>query len=274
MKIRVHEIECYVGYARPIFRGIHLPEIEAEIAEVCRKDWANRNWAGYYELNMERDDPPPVPATDSEVIDTYFFSSSEDDEGDEDGTYWIYRTYYDLDLSPKAGELIDLTVDVTTFAVTRDEAHQSRKQLIESGAHSTGDLMQDAGLVGDALESFVLQLTAAGFPVHVPEFKDCLKACCERVADELDDDEDETEQRTGSDRAYQSWAADELGDDTPSHETELRLANAGLLIGIDLAYESWVVNRAEGESCVLVDGQPKEGFRTRNGAVAFAAKLV
>lgn len=263
MKIRVHEIECYVGYARPIFRGIYLPKIEAEIADVCRKDWAGRDWDGYWDAKekgltakqkeeLEESEgygePPPIPSTDAEVISTYFYDSNEDSIADDDdeSAYWIFRNYYDLDLSPEPGVLIDLTVDATKFAVTRDEAKQSRKQLVESGAHSTGDLMQDVGMVGDALESFILQLTAAGFPVHLPEFKACLKACCERIADEMDE---------------------------PTEGMELALSNAGLLIGRDLAYDSWVVNRLEGESCVLVKGQPACGFKTRNEAVAFAFEL-
>ena len=191
MKIRVHEIECYVGYARPIFRGIHLPKIEAEIADVCRKDWEGRDWYGYWEKNASpsfempsAETPPTLPESDKEVIDTYFYDSDEDAIAGDDSVYWIHKNHYDLDLSPEPGVLIDLTVDATTFAVTRDVAHQTPKQIIAAGARSTGDLMQGAGLVGDALESFVLQLTATGFPVHVPEFKACLKACCERVADE------------------------------------------------------------------------------------------
>lgn len=252
MKIKVHEIECYVGYARPIFRGIYLPKIEAEIADVCRKDWSGRDWAGYYKLEPDREDPPPIPATDTEVIDTYFYDSNEDSiaDDDDDSAYWIFRNCYDLDLSPEPGVPIDLTVDTNPFTVTRDEAARSKgqaeKRLIEAGAHTTGTLMEESGLAGDALESFVMQLTAAGFPVHLPEFKTCLRDCCVRIADEMDE---------------------------PTESMELALSNVGLLIGRDLAYDSWVVNRIEGESCVLVEGQPACGFKARNEAVAFAFEL-
>ena len=267
MKIRVHEIECYVGYARPIFRGIYLPKIEAEIADVCRKDWSGRDWDGYWEtkekgLTAEQKEEleesegygetPPIPSMDAEVIATYFYDSNEDSIADDDdgSAYWIFRNYYDLDLSPEPGVPIDLTVDTNPFTVTRDEAARSKgrakKRLIEAGAHTTGTLMEESGLVGDALESFVMQLTAAGFPVHLPEFKTCLRDCCVRIADEMDE---------------------------PAESMELALSNAGLLIGRDLAYDSWVVNRIEGESCVLVKGQPACGFKTRNEAVAFAFEL-
>lgn len=250
MKITVHEVECYVGYARPIFRGIDRAAVDAEIAKICRKDWASKDWESYWEERQEnRSSPPPIPRTDQEVIATYF-NVLDGDEDDEDlPDLWLSSSTFELDLSAPAGVPIDLWVD-GYFSVTRMKPQREKSKLIPVSAVTEGTLLRDTGTVGDALEGFIMALTAAGFPVHVPEFKACLKEYCENLVNQLDE-----------------------ADGAAPEFMELALSNAGLLIGVDRAYDSWVVNRLEGESCVLVKNQPARGFKTRREAVEFAYEL-
>jgi hypothetical protein len=58
MKITIHEAECNVGYARPIFRSMNRDEVVKEIADTCREDWDNNNWG-------DSDVPPPIPEWDT-----------------------------------------------------------------------------------------------------------------------------------------------------------------------------------------------------------------
>lgn len=186
MKIKVYEVACNVGYAMPIFRGIHRSTVQAEIAKACREDWRAHSWERYWAYNEQpwRSDPPLIPGTDAEVIATYFYDTGNPDLGEGITTYAVYESQFELDLSPESGVPIDLPVD-GYFRVTRCPPDQ--KGSVAAGATTEGTLLWYTGSVGDALEGFVLALTAAGFPVHLPEFKDCLQGYCENLVNQLVD---------------------------------------------------------------------------------------
>ena len=168
MKITIHEAECNVGYARPIFRSMNRDEVVKEIADGCREAWSENNWG-------DEDDPPPIPESDEEVIRVYFWADDEIEEGP-----WIAWSPFKIDIGAPAWECVDLTVDGDShFMVMHDG---------DGGGSTFGRLMGDTDgeFAVDVIEGFILALTTAGFPVHLPEFKTTLANYLDVVANEMD----------------------------------------------------------------------------------------
>lgn len=194
MKITLHEAFVDVGYAQPSFSGLDRTVIEHEIAETCRKTWEQPDWEAWWtrrytpeELESRRDQglqaagPPPIPESDADVLATYFWRDPDSDEV----PHLLWRQHA-VDLSPPCGVPIDLSID-GHFTVERIGIKLTDCRLKGSGAVLDGHLIRYGGFTSDALEGFILALTAAGFPVHLPEFKLALRDYCTALVDRMPD---------------------------------------------------------------------------------------
>jgi hypothetical protein len=168
MKITIHEAECNVGYARPILRSMRREDLVKEIAATCRKDWNSNDWG-------ELASPPPIPEADEVAISTYFHAP-DTPEGP-----WIRWSSFEVDLSVPDGVTVDLSVE-RPFLTRRTAARFAKGSYQGEGAVTEGALLEGGGVPSDVLEGFILALTAAGFPVHLPEFRLTLADYCGQLS--------------------------------------------------------------------------------------------
>jgi hypothetical protein len=154
MKINLIEADIGEGDDGCILRAFNRGQLEKEVADTCRanpgdKDLSNltdletikRYFAGVYEL----EDAP----VDVEQLESY--------------CVWVEQ---ELEYSCPEGVNINLSLQPECqFIVYRAS---------DGSANCWGVLLPEMGQLSSALESFVLALTAEGFPVHAPEFKKAL----------------------------------------------------------------------------------------------------
>jgi hypothetical protein len=189
MKITLHQAIAATPYATPTFEGIDKAALIKEIAGVCRKDWESRTWPDEH--------VPFAPESDQEVLDVYFGVPDEEQleeylTGEPD--YYLGWRQYEIDLAPPEWEDIDISVDAGLCMVRR---------LPEAGATIGGSIFSGGGLANETLERFSLSLASAGFPIHLPEFRECLRDTCEALADGMGEfDTDEDVEREISDRDF------------------------------------------------------------------------
>jgi hypothetical protein len=171
--------------------GINKEFLISEIAGVCRQSWPTKDWG--YDTEDQALPIPEIPETDIEVINRYFDSvrweDEDEGEGDFDPQAFSYCDWENIaiDLAAIPGDKIDLSVDPPlTFTVTRSA---------EGHAQSSGTLFPRCGEVGDALESFVVALTAAGVPVWHSCFKEALQTVSDALVNNLDDEDPEEMER-------------------------------------------------------------------------------
>ena len=248
MKIIIHEAECNVGYAAPIWRGTDKEALVAEIAKTCRKDWtdpAAGGWETYWKEHRKKPemggDPPRVPSTDAEVVSTYFWANPDDLEDER----WIRWTTFEVDVD--IGAPYNQDVAVRGLTMQRTKGRRTATLLTGDGATLDGTL---AGELGDmpyhveALESLIMALTAEGFPVHTPAFGEAVLAAMEGLADNSD------------------WRDD---DEIESDEREV--VSNGYQIAINTMFDKWTVNHWEGDHWEAVKG--KNLFAKRAEAVTW-----
>lgn len=195
MRINVYEAECDVGYTRVYFRGIDKQRLVKEIADRCRKNWKEGDWDDAWwdkklsAFSAEKlddmvargeqvDGPPPIPESDQEVLDTYFWGDALLDPEH----HWISWGEYALDLSPPAGTTVRLGA----------QGQLSVRRLVETatGEPATGGLMEgrlieDFPQESDALESFILALASEGFPIHTRQFSSALNTAIDAIANNV-----------------------------------------------------------------------------------------
>lgn len=167
--------------------GINKEFLISEIAGVCRHSWPTKDWG--YDAEDQALPMPEIPETDIEVINRYFDSVRWADEDDFDPQAFSYCDWENIaiDLAAIPGDEIDLSIDPPlTFTVTRSA---------EGHAQSNGTLFPGCGEIGDALESFVVALTAAGAPVWHPCFKEALQTVSDALVNNLDDADPESMER-------------------------------------------------------------------------------
>lgn len=179
MKIKVNTASCKTPQACPLFCDIDIDRMNSEVAEMCRRTWRSRDWSTYWALRSEEFDkePPPIPAGDSAVIALYFDEDQEESEGTEP-SYEIVRGSTMVDLSAPYEIGICITDDLTVF---RKPPTQQKGSFTDNGAGYLGRVMINGAsdLYTNALTEFIAALTARGFPVHLPEFTECVLTVCE-----------------------------------------------------------------------------------------------
>jgi hypothetical protein len=79
------------------------------------------------------------------------------------------------------------SIDVGRLRLQRDNKRVTTTLYRGEGASLDGRLMPDMPEYSDCLESLILALTAAGFPVHTPEFNEAVNTACDAVAHHLVD---------------------------------------------------------------------------------------
>lgn len=175
MKITIHEATCDVGYAAPRFRGLTEEAVLKPIADSCRADWkdgAGSDWGGWWAKQGDktgRNDPPAIPETDREVVELFFWGNPEFE------LPWIDWDSFELDIGAPLGE--DVRVGPLTL------------RRSEGGAELHGTLIDDMPGHSEALESLITALTAAGFPVHGPEFAEAVQSAVDACGNNADPDD-------------------------------------------------------------------------------------
>lgn len=185
MKITLHQAIAATPYATPTFEGLDKQALIRQVADICRKDWPFRTWP--------EEVAPPVPESDQEVLNVYFGDPDEEDLDflAEEPDYYLGWREYEIDLAAPHDVPVDLSVD-GPCSITR---------LTGGGVLVEGELLQKGEKVNEPLERLCMSLTGAGFPVHHPEFRRCLKEVCAALADRMGDlDEDEVTEREMADR--------------------------------------------------------------------------
>lgn len=170
MRIRIIEFEVIAGSQGALFRCMehNRKATLSHIAGICREDWADTDHTA----------GKPLPESDEDVIKAYF-PDDPDSDGD-DIRYCLIEESFDIDLAPPDRVVIE--GDVTSLTLTLPDpdlpAGALTGTLIETPASS------EARKLVDALESFILRLACAGFPVHTPEFQQCVTETLEHLVDE------------------------------------------------------------------------------------------
>lgn len=168
MKITVHEFRISSGDAYTTFHcAAHRRHLTVrEIADACRQDWQETDHTAGRQ----------VPEDDAEVLRLYFKDKAEDDNKFAT-SYWIEESTYEIDLAP-AGD-VSLTGDGGTITVITDGDGGALLGSLVDGPAEDGECQAAI----DTLESFILQLACAGFPVQAPEFQQCVTETLDRLAD-------------------------------------------------------------------------------------------
>lgn len=176
MNIKIHRARVHVSYASPEFHSQYRGRIIATLAAVCIEGWRHNHWPG-------EGPPPPLPDTYEGVVSAYFWGSGE--EGD-DGP-WLEWDEIEVDLSPNFDAPVVIGAGGYALSVARvSDAPGEPAFVISSDLFGDdGDLPEALQNAADAIESLVLALASAGFPVHLPEFGDALGTCVEAVSENL-----------------------------------------------------------------------------------------
>lgn len=176
MQITLYEVTVQDGDAPMMFRGLDRDALLHDIAAHCLKHWQHPDtWEG--------DSVPSLPATDKEILETYFDTVSWPEETtvalEDDAECYCDWQAYRLELAPPTDTPIDLSIDLPlSFAVMRSA---------NGGARCQGTLLQGFSEISHALESLIVAQAAAGIPVHVKEFREALDTLASTLPEELSD---------------------------------------------------------------------------------------
>lgn len=171
MKIKIWLAQVDAGYAYPTFAGSDLNLLKAEIAEVAAGDWKTRpgGWPD--------DVVPSLPGDVDEILSVYFRDYSHNDWcGDGPTIDW---SSFVIEVS---GAPCGDVVQFGGLSVVR------RAESAGGGAETSGCLLPEFPREGDGMESLIMALAAAGFPIHTPEFADAVQAAVDGVENNAEDD--------------------------------------------------------------------------------------
>lgn len=170
MLIKIYEFKVFAGDESAVMRGLDRQALLNSIADTCRKDW---KLTGHV-----RGKPP---ADDMEVLTAYFkdgidWADNKEDLDNEASDYVMIEEVTDLVLAPPS-ELV----------IQGEPGASMTISLRAGGGASSGKLIKDAGSgesreIVDHLEGFILRLGCAGFPIHLPEFQECVTETLEHMA--------------------------------------------------------------------------------------------
>ena len=170
MKTRIIEFEVIAGSQGALFRCLEHNRLATlkHIADICREDWADTDHTA----------GKPLPESDEDVIKGYFPDDPDSDGGDMQ--HCRIENSFDIDLSPP--DRVVIAGDGTSLTLTLPDPGLPSGAL--SGTLIETPAFSEARELVDALESFILRLACAGFPVHAPEFQQCVTETLEHLVNE------------------------------------------------------------------------------------------
>lgn len=235
MKLTLHIARLRNGLQDKLIVDTDLDRLYADLAKDCRKQWSNHDWGMDAEGHNENPMPIP-PQTDKEVVEMFY----HDDLGTPEGPC-IHWAEAELDI----GARYDEAIKIGPVWVQRTKGRFTPTLYTGDGANIDGTLIGDMPDHSDALESLILALTAAGFPVHLPEFAEAVQAAVDGCANNADH---------------------------TMEDNERRMAVFGWSIDLDRVTEQWAITK-EGENSRRVDVST-ERYETRRNAVEHAMRLM
>lgn len=168
MKITIYEATTIVANHQEVHRATSKNAIYTKLASNCIREWPRHAW---------EDDTPEIPKGGHEsIVDTFYYG------GDDTSKPCILWDSFPVDLAMPDETAGQVSLCRGRLRVQRTEGTLSKGRITGPSARTAGSLRD---LVSedesDALESFILALAAAGFPIYHPEFDEALSTTIEAI---------------------------------------------------------------------------------------------